>query len=174
MLDDQIFVEKFGMLVDHLIGVQGYRLNDSFSDSYNSLYGSLRYYGLARPEPKRLAFNHAQCHDDDKDYQMTEDQALLCPARIRGFCFTSKVCAAFLVDNVDLIDFDCNAFHHLRIQPQLKNTIQALVEAHDPSASDFRDLVAGKGKGVVISLEGPPGSGKTLTAGKCVTSVLHT
>ncbi|KAF4994265.1 hypothetical protein FGRMN_5903 [Fusarium graminum] len=38
------------------------------------------------------------------------------------------------------------------------------VGKHDPDSQVFDDIVKGKGKGIIISLEGPPGSGKTLTA----------
>lgn len=43
--------------------------------------------------------------------------------------------------------------------------MRGLVEAHDPDSPSFDDVVEGKGRGVILSLEGPPGSGKTLTAG---------
>lgn len=52
------------------------------------------------------------------------------------------------------------------LEPYLKGVVQAVGEAHDPASTEFDDPVAGKGKGVIILLEGRPGSGKTLMAGK--------
>ena len=51
------------------------------------------------------------------------------------------------------------------MEPVLKDTIRALVGMHDTPMPNFDDFITGKGKGVIMSLEGPPGAGKTLTAG---------
>lgn len=50
--------------------------------------------------------------------------------------------------------------------------IHALVQSHakhDKENSDFDDIIAGKGLGLVFLLQGPPGLGKTLTAGRSLT-----
>ena len=114
---------------------------------------------------KRCILNNVRCHEDNEDYQMTDEEAWLCPARTRGFSLSSKIWAFFLVEHVKIVEFNEAAFSFLEIDCRTKDTIRALVMMHNSPVSDFDDLVVGKGKGVILSLEGPPGSGKTLTAG---------
>lgn len=51
------------------------------------------------------------------------------------------------------------------LDSKYKTIVQALVKSYVEKKSDFKDLVAGKGKGLVALLHGAPGTGKTLTAG---------
>lgn len=80
---------------------------------------------------------------------------------------SEKTFAFFLVDKLTPVDFQESTFDSLVLRQDAKRTIRALVETHDSGIEDFDDIVAGKGRGVIMSLEGPPGSGKTLTAGTC-------
>ena len=73
----------------------------------------------------------------------------------------------FDVDNVTDIQWQTDAFENLVLPKQQKDMIRALVESHEASvnAQDrFDDFIAGKGRGLVINLFGPPGVGKTLSA----------
>jgi hypothetical protein len=113
---------------------------------------------------------------------MTREQALLCPARVRGFSLTEKTWAFFLVEKVQEIKWSLNAFPTLELEEDIKETIVALVETHgnpaktyvdpakthgDPAKTykEFDDVIAGKGRGLVFLLTGHPGLGKSLTAG---------
>lgn len=113
----------------------------------------------------RVAFNEAVCHNED-EYTMTDDQALLCPARVRGFSLVDKVWAFFLVDNITEIEFQEKVFEKVRLEQGLKDMITALVHPRTIESSTFDDIIPGKGKGMIMLLAGPPGAGKTLTAGK--------
>ena len=64
------------------------------------------------------------------------------------------------------MEFREDAFHLLEMEPLLKETIRTLVQMHGCPMPQFDDFITGKGKGIIMSLEGPPGSGKTLTAGE--------
>ena len=175
MLDHEHHAEKFGYLIDQLVGVHGYRLNgreipDNLTRSSMpairiSSGGGVRYTSRAG-QNKKINFNSAQCFADNEHYNMTDEEALLSPARTRGFSMSEKVTAFFLVDKVIKVDYREKAFDSLILEPGLKSVVQALVMTHDSASTEFDDLVADKGKGVIILLEGPPGSGKTLTAGK--------
>ncbi|PVH68761.1 P-loop containing nucleoside triphosphate hydrolase protein [Cadophora sp. DSE1049] len=100
-------------------------------------------------------------------YVITEAQALLTPARVRGFSLVDKVWAFFLVDEVKDIKWAKNSFATLELDENLKQTISALVHVHGDASrayEKFDDVIAGKGKGLIFLLTGPPGLGKTLTA----------
>lgn len=126
--------------------------------------GAIRHTSRASQKETTI-FNEAECFTDDEQYKITDEMAMLSPARVRGFSLSEKAWAFFLVERVKHIEFSSRAFQSLTMDIYYKDMIQALVEAHDAKTEDFDDIVAGKGKGVIISLEGPPGAGKTLTAG---------
>jgi hypothetical protein len=109
--------------------------------------------------------SNMQCYDNDAEYTMADEQALLCPARSRGFALRTKQWAFFLVDEVQDIVWHDDAFDKLELDQTMKDTIQALIMTSGASGLQFDDFVADKGKGLVMLLHGPPGAGKTLTAG---------
>ena len=115
-------------------------------------------------------------------YEISDEQALLCPARVRGYSFLGKIWAFFLVDEVKEIDWHADAFDSLELDPRMKSAILAMVSTHRHNdnfevsqilktmtrdLSEYvQDIIPGKGKGLVFLLYGRPGLGKTLTAGK--------
>ncbi|KAI1771526.1 P-loop containing nucleoside triphosphate hydrolase protein [Hypoxylon cercidicola] len=56
------------------------------------------------------------------------------------------------------------AFEQLVLNQQSKDLIFSLIKYHRSKHDDFDDIIAGKGKGTICLLSGPPGCGKTLTA----------
>jgi hypothetical protein len=107
-----------------------------------------------------------ECYPNNSKYHMTDEQALLSPARIRGFSLAEKIWCFFLVEKIKPIRWSETAFEKLSLAEQMKDTIRALVETHKDMTAEFDDLIVGKGKGLIFLLYGPPGSGKTLTAGR--------
>lgn len=114
------------------------------------------------------SLNDMKCYDNDDDYEITEEQALLAPARVRGFTLSNKRWAFFLVNGLTEIKWNHDAFAKLEIDPVMKTYIQALIESHSLTETAFDDLIADKGKGLILLLHGPPGTGKTLTAGNFI------
>lgn len=170
MLDHKLHAESNFWLTDHLVGASGFNFVDATPlDRINRIWHASmfdREGPSSRQGPgKRCILNNVQCHDDDESYEMTDEEAWLCPARIRGFCLRSKGWAFFRVEDVREVEFNEDAFHSLEMEPVLKDTIRALVEMHGSSKPKFDDFITGKGKGIIMSLEGSPGAGKTLTAG---------
>jgi hypothetical protein len=119
-----------------------------------------------KSEAQRRANDKYLSYPNTDDYKMTDEQALLCPARIRGFSLVEKSWNLFLVEQVEEIRWSENAFESLVLEEESKNMVQALVTAHNSTGEGFDDIIRGKGKGLIFLLYGPPGSGKTLTAGK--------
>jgi hypothetical protein len=113
---------------------------------------------------QQRVLNDMKCYPNTEDYQLSDYQALLCPARVRGFALTEKQWGFFLVDNVRGIVWSESVFQRLELEPLVKKKVRALVEIH--YSNNFDDGIAGKGKGLVFLLHGPPGTGKTLTAGE--------
>jgi DNA helicase TIP49 (TBP-interacting protein) len=72
----------------------------------------------------------------------------------------------FIVDKVEEIEWDDSCFGKLQIDLDLKSNLESLVSQYSTTDSCFKDILKGKSKGLTILLRGPPGSGKTLTAGK--------
>jgi SpoVK/Ycf46/Vps4 family AAA+-type ATPase len=73
----------------------------------------------------------------------------------------------FFVDFVHEIVFNTDAFSNLVLPPSTKDLLHSFVEtqvASSNSLSQFDDVIAGKGRGIIMLLSGPPGVGKTLTA----------
>lgn len=99
-----------------------------------------------------------------RNYSMTNEHALLSPAHTQGFSFELRDWGYFLVDKVTDFAYDEKAFDSLELGGSQKNIIHALAHNAIHNKLSLNDHVSGKGKGLVICLEGPPGSGKTLTA----------
>jgi hypothetical protein len=166
-----------GTLNDKLIRVQGYELNTrEVASSRSSKYSSYRAsasrakivpvsrWGAAPAQ--KIRFDQEECYKDNAYYHMTHDQALLAPTRTKGFSMTDKQFSWFLVDSINEPEFRESAFATLVIPDIPKALIRSHVLKHKADGAGFEDIVRGKGHGMVISLEGLPGSGKTLTAGK--------
>ncbi|KAI1085745.1 P-loop containing nucleoside triphosphate hydrolase protein [Whalleya microplaca] len=99
--------------------------------------------------------------------KLSDDNALLANARVRGFAFDEKRFLEFFVDAISPIQWNSRCFDDIVLDPEIKRTIQALVSTHSSQTEGFTDIIEGKGQGLVFVLHGPPGVGKTLTA-ECV------
>lgn len=96
----------------------------------------------------------------------TDEEILLCNCRVQGFSLVLKRWGIFFVRHIQEVEYNDTAFDSLVIPPVQKEFILSLVNDHRNKHSIFDDLIKGKGKGIIFLLHGPPGVGKTLTAGK--------
>ncbi|KAI1431677.1 P-loop containing nucleoside triphosphate hydrolase protein [Xylaria sp. CBS 124048] len=118
---------------------------------------------LKRKSAAKMRFaSDKQVHE-----RLSDEDACLTNATVRGFSFTAKKFLEFFVDNVSPIQWDTACFDALVLDAHTKKTIQALVSTHSKERDSMDDIVNGKGRGLVCVLHGPPGVGKTLTA-ECV------
>ncbi|KAI8952755.1 P-loop containing nucleoside triphosphate hydrolase protein [Xylaria longipes] len=95
---------------------------------------------------------------------LTEEQLLLCTPVIRGYALRPKLWLEFFVDSVSEIVFNENAFDSLVLPENNKSLILAIAQSQVKNKDIFDDVIAGKGRGIIILLSGGPGIGKTLTA----------
>ncbi|OTB10488.1 hypothetical protein K445DRAFT_27538 [Daldinia sp. EC12] len=102
-----------------------------------------------------------------KKYKMENisDLLLLSPARVPAYEMKTKQWGRVLINQLKPVNPDRTAFELLRIDEDIKDLVNCLVQGHHSRVKDtFDDFTTSKGKGLVILLHGPPGTGKTLTA----------
>jgi hypothetical protein len=107
--------------------------------------------------------------DDSGEWPAFEDiQLIICPPRVQGYALDKKSWVQMLVDKVEVIKEkkDETAFSQLRLPDdpdgKMKTLIHSLVQYHASASMDKRtgvpgqlkDLVEGKGQGLVILLHG--------------------
>ena len=84
---------------------------------------------------------------------------------VRGYALKNKKWNWFFVSEITSIVFNDNAFSSLVLPEQQKELVNAFVECQINNQDEqFDDIIAGKGRGIILLLSGPPGVGKTLTA----------
>ena len=112
---------------------------------------------------------NAKTKEQDEVKELDDEEALVCPAFVQGFTLREKLWAEFRVDHLKEVEWSAEAYQRLEMDDSTKQIIHALVKSHRKHSAenppDFDDIIAGKGLGLVFLLQGPPGLGKTLTAG---------
>lgn len=104
---------------------------------------------------------------DDALERLTEEDFVTCHHELRGYSLKSRRWGFFNIARVQDPAFNREAFNHLVIPEDRKKLIASLVTQKGAASDDFDDHIEGKGKGLVFLLHGPPGVGKTFTAGEC-------
>ncbi|KAH9899116.1 putative AAA family ATPase [Xylariomycetidae sp. FL2044] len=95
---------------------------------------------------------------------LRDELLYLCSPEVKGYCFKTKKWVRFLVSGIKEIRWNEDAFDSLVLMGEYKKLIMAFVESHVENKEAFDDVIEGKGQGIIMLLEGPPGVGKTLTA----------
>lgn len=89
---------------------------------------------------------------------------ILCPPYVYGYYLNMRCWCQLFVKNIKPVCWDPAALSSVIMDDPQKETLQSLVQRHR-FATTTRDETELKGKGLVIVLHGPPGTGKTCTAG---------
>lgn len=104
---------------------------------------------------------------DDKEAKLaplTPEQLLLTSPIVRGYSLKNKRWMEFLIDSIEEIQFDNQAFSSLVLPEETKELVLAFAQSQVKYRDNFDDIISGKGKGIIMLLSGGPGIGKTLTA----------
>ncbi|KAH7354677.1 P-loop containing nucleoside triphosphate hydrolase protein [Rhexocercosporidium sp. MPI-PUGE-AT-0058] len=97
--------------------------------------------------------------------ELTDNEYLICVPFVRGYSFKRKDWVLLNIENLRPVQWTEGLFENLVLPAEEKDLLLALAKSHcDAKANTFDDFVIGKGRGMVILLDGPPGVGKTLTA----------
>jgi hypothetical protein len=97
---------------------------------------------------------------------LSEEDLLICHYEVPGYSLASKTWGAFHIDHIQEIDYNIDAFSNLVFAEDKKRLIRSLVQQRSSQDEGFDDHIKGKGKGLIFLLHGPPGVGKTFTAGQ--------
>ncbi|KAK4208741.1 hypothetical protein QBC37DRAFT_66072 [Rhypophila decipiens] len=100
----------------------------------------------------------------DKDEPPDDDFLAMMPPKIHAFDFTTKSWKLIRVDRITGVTWNKDAFKRLVVPPETRELIEAAVTVHGHYLTTARDIIDGKGRGLLILLHGGPGTGKTLTA----------
>ncbi|KEZ43298.1 hypothetical protein SAPIO_CDS4742 [Scedosporium apiospermum] len=98
---------------------------------------------------------------------LEEEHYLICSGHIGGYSLAEREWRLLEVERLEPVDFDKNSFKNsLILETKYKNALLSLIQMQSAKCKDrFRDVIRGKGDGVVFLLHGEPGVGKTMTAG---------
>lgn len=97
---------------------------------------------------------------------LSQDELLTCPPLVPAYSFTSRQWCFLFIDDLSEIVWKPQIFEQLQIDEEMKSALQGLVRGYSTHAVVFDDFIEGKGRGLVFLLHGPPGCGKTMTAGE--------
>ena len=128
----------------------------------------LEQFQLTNPEDSRLFVSGKKIFTSgsEANAELSDEDIMTCHHSLPGYSLEKKLWGMFLVKDVTEVAYDDKAFHGLVLQEQSKSLISSLLEMQDCQQEDgFDDLIQGKGKGLIFLLHGPPGVGKTYTAG---------
>lgn len=98
--------------------------------------------------------------------KLSDEEIMTCHRYLPGYSLELKRWGLFSVIDITEVPYNDKAFDGLVLQENQKKLLASLLERQDHQQVDvFDDLIKGKGKGLIFLLQGPPGVGKTYTAG---------
>lgn len=97
---------------------------------------------------------------------LSDDEIMICHSCLQGYSLELKRWGHFKVTDITEVTYNDNAFDALVLAEDKKKLMSSLLARQNGHHEDeFDDLISGKGKGLIFLLHGPPGLGKTYTAG---------
>ena len=121
--------------------------------------------GMANIDPNYEKYFGVNRYRDDDDGNINtitfnDDIYFMTSPYCYGFSFVAKQWGEIHIDQLEEIKFRTESYDKLVLNTETKDILFSLVE----NSEQGKDLVDGKGGGVIFLLHGTPGVGKTLTA----------
>jgi ATP-dependent 26S proteasome regulatory subunit len=137
---------------------------DTISNTNEHRFDHLHRNLLAYPT---LGQNEVLVVDSDTDDQpdLRDDDLLTLPATIPAYSLSFKKWGLVDVEHIEPIQWQDDIYDMLQMENTQKDMVRNIIDSHHASSTAFDDFIPGKGRGLVFLLHGPPGCGKTLTAG---------
>jgi DNA replication protein DnaC len=97
---------------------------------------------------------------------LDDENAMLCPGIVRCIIVSTQTLWLINADNLKKVDWKENIFlNQLVLKQNKKDMLKGLVRNHlEKNFRTMGDFIAHKGRGLIIVLHGPPGTGKTFAA----------
>ena len=161
-----------GIGVDDLSMCDGYYEDNETYVNSRVIIDTAAFYKL-HPEERQLWFIRPDtpAEYDSQTFRwgfqpgksLNEEQLRLCAPTLRAYSVNDKKWLHIMVDDVEDIEWDDQAFKHLALPQEKKQMILAFANSQIKHEQNSGNVVQGKVNGVIV-LCGPPGAGRTLTA----------
>lgn len=99
---------------------------------------------------------------------LSKDQRLTCSPFVPAFSLSARRWGLVLLRELEGVKWNNEVYDKLQIDSHVKQAVHTIVKSHSKKSTEFDDFIQGKGRGLVFLLHGPPGCGKTMTAGKYI------
>jgi hypothetical protein len=135
------------------------------SDARSKLTKQANIDGLPLLEHPLLFLRDSGTRTDFSASDFTEQDYLTTPASMAVFSIDDQDWYSVSMDSLQEKKWSPTAFDRLVLDADTKSTLKHLARTNIQPAERTADVIEGKGRGIVMLLHGPPGVGKTLTAG---------
>jgi hypothetical protein len=135
------------------------------SDARSKLTKQANIDGLSLLEHPLLFPVDSGTRTDFSASDFAEQDYLTSPASIAVFSIDDQDWYSVSMASLQEKKWSLTAFDRLVLDADTKSTLKHLARTNIQPAERTADVIEGKGRGIVMLLHGPPGVGKTLTAG---------
>ncbi|CAI4213275.1 unnamed protein product [Parascedosporium putredinis] len=161
---DSAFEVDERVIIDRKSETQFSKIDDNLGVTVGSCFADYLRTGDATFQEEWMVDPKSYVKADDPD--LSDDDYFMCRNNIVGFVVGQKVWVQYIrTSSLTEIEWGRDPFRSLQLGEERKRLVHRLVTGFANDKTDaYDDVVAGKGKGLIFLLHGPPGLGKTLTA----------